>query len=346
MTGEGAAAVLVGDVGGTSARFGVVDETGQLEGVRILTSAKYRTLAEATSDYLSGLEESARPKRAAIAVAGPVHGDRVRMTNREWSFSAAETCLALRLDVLEVMNDLIALALAVPALPVEQSREIKSGRGFHDEPIAVVGVGTGLGVSALIPAGDGWTALATEAGHRDLASSNEREWRILECLQHRFGRVSAERVLSGPGLVNLYEAICQLEQRSVEAREAEGVVARALTGECPASQEAVEVFSRWLGAVTGDLVLTYGALGGLWLGGGMVHAMGPAFEVGRFLDGFLDKGRFRSYVDPVPVRLILDPTASLHGAARALECERPAGVRATGGGLGVERRSLAKGRTG
>ncbi|MCP4200737.1 MAG: glucokinase [bacterium] len=326
---------LVADIGGTRARFGVIDADGDLTEVRILPTSSYPTLVDAASDYLAGLEPGDRPSRGAIAIAGPVHGDRVQMTNRLWSFSVGETGRVLGLETLEVLNDFIALALAVPGLPLQQSREVKAGRSDKDAPLAVIGPGTGLGVSALVPVAslapeNGWIALATEGGHRDLAATNEREWRIVERLQHRFGRVSAERVLSGPGLVNLYSAICELEGLEVEARVPEGVVARSLAGSCAASQEAVEVFARQLGAVAGDLVLTYGAQGGVWLGGGVLHGMSTAFDIGLFRHGFLDKGRFRSYVEPVPVRLILDPTAPLRGAARALESESPSGVRVSG----------------
>lgn len=322
--------VLVGDVGGTRARFGLIS-AGELTEVRILEATNYSTLIEAASDYLAGLAPGARPRRAAIAIAGPVFDDRVRMTNRLWSFSVGETGRELGLETLEVLNDFIALALAAPDLPREQSREVKAGGGDKTAPLAVLGPGTGLGVSALIPRGDEWIALATEGGHRDLAAGTEREWRIVERLQHRFGRASAERTLSGPGLVNLYVAICELEGVEPEAREPEGVVARALTGSCKACSEAVDVFSRQLGAVAGDLVLTYGARGGVWLGGGVLQAMSTAFDAGLFCHGFLDKGRFRSYVESVPVRLILDPTAPLLGAARALEAESPTGVRVRAG---------------
>lgn len=324
--------MLVGDVGATRARFGVVEPNGELKEVRILPSSKYETLRTAAADYLSGFDAGSRPARAVIAVAGPVYGDRIQMTNRDWSFSVTETCLELGLEVLEVINDFIALALSAPGLADEQTREMRAGRREGDAPIAVVGAGSGLGVSALVPAGTGWVALATEGGHRDLAASNEREWRIVERLQQRFGRVSAERALSGPGLVNLYTAICELEGKETQCAEPEEVVERSLDGSSPLCEEAVEVFSRQLGAVTADAVLTYGARGGVWLGGGVLPGMGPAFHAGLFEHGFLDKGRFRSYVEPVPVRLILDPTAALLGAARALDTDVPAGMRATGGG--------------
>ncbi len=327
---EESGSVLVGDIGGTRARFGIVDSEGRLVEVRILSAADYPTLIDAASDYLAGFEADARPKRGAIAVACPVLGDRVQMTNHPWSFSIGETCHALGLRMLEVVNDFIALALALPVLREEHSRVIKPGERETTAPLALLGPGTGLGVSALIPVAQGWIALPTEGGHRDLAATTEREWQIVERLQRRYGHVSAERVLSGPGLINLYRAICELDGVEPSATEPEGVVARSMTASCVACDEAVAVFSRQLGAVAGDLALTLGARGGVYLGGGVLHGMDSTFDVGLFREGFLDKGRFREYVDSIPVRMVLNPTAALLGAARALEYDFTAGVRATG----------------
>lgn len=322
--------VLVGDIGGTRARFGIVDATGQLTEVRILSAADYPTLIDAATDYLAGFEPSGRPKRGAIAVACPILGDRVRMTNHPWRFSVSETCHALGLSMLEVVNDFIALALALPVLREEHTRLVKPGKRENTAPLALLGPGTGLGVSALIPVAQGWVALPTEGGHRDLAAGTEREWRIIERLQQRFGHVSAERAVSGPGLTNLYRAICELDGIEAVEAEPEEVVARALAASCAASDEAVSVFSRQLGAIAGDLALTLGARGGVYLGGGVLHGMDSTFHMGLFREGFLDKGRFREYLDPIPVRLVLNPTAALLGAARALEYDFTAGVRATG----------------
>ncbi len=320
--------VLVGDIGGTHARFGIVDQAGRLEAVKIFNAADYATLTAAASEYLGALARRNRPRKGAIAVASPVLSDRVQLTNHPWSFSVEETRSALELETLEVLNDFIALALALPALKEEHSRTIKPGRRQATAPLGLLGPGTGLGVSALIPVAQGWVALPAEGGHRDLAASTEREWRIVRCLQERFGHVSAERILSGPGLLNLYQAICQLDGLVPEAEEPKEIEARALASGCRACTEAIAIFSRQLGAVAGDLALTFGARGGIFLGGGVLQGMGDAFQVGLFCEGFLDKGRFRSYLEPVPVRLVLNPTAALVGAARALEYEFPAGVRA------------------
>lgn len=322
--------VLVGDIGGTHARFGILDSGGQLSEVRILSAADYPTLIDAATDYLAGFEPASRPKQGAIAVACPILGDRVRMTNHPWRFSVSETCHALGLSMLEVVNDFIALALALPVLREEHTRLVKAGKRENTAPLALLGPGTGLGVSVVIPVAQGWVALPSEGGHRDLAAGTEREWRIIERLQQRFGHVSAERAVSGPGLTNLYRAICELDGIEPVETKPEAVVARASAAGCAACDEAVSVFTRQLGAVAGDLALTLGARGGVYLGGGVLHGMDSAFHLGLFREGFLDKGRFREYLDPIPVRLVLNPTAALLGAARALECDSTAGVRATG----------------
>lgn len=331
MSNNGFENVLVGDVGGTKARFGIVDAATRLTDVRILGASDYPTLVDAATDYLTGLDRAMRPRRAALAVACPILGDRVQMTNHPWSFSIEETCRELDLETLEVLNDFIALALALPVLREEHSREIKSGQREVTAPLGLLGPGTGLGVSALVPVAQGWVALPTEGGHRDLAVTTAREWAILERLQQRFGRVSTERVLSGPGLVNLYQAICELDELEPQADQPEGVVGRAMTESCDASREAVAVFSRQLGAVAGDLALTLGARGGIFLGGGVLQGMDTTFDIELFREGFLDKGRFRDYVEPIPVRMVLNPTAALLGAARALEYDFPAGVRISAG---------------
>lgn len=329
---DGHGAVLVGDIGGTRARFGVVDSAGRLNAVRILRASDYPNLVEAASDYLGGLELEERPRLGSIAVACPILDDRVSMTNHPWRFSIAETRAALELDTLEVLNDFIALALALPVLGEERTREIKSGDKQVRAPIGLLGPGTGLGVSALVPVAQGWVALPTEGGHRDFAASTDREWEISKLLGRRFGHVSAERVLSGPGLVNLYLAICEIDGVGSQEREPAEVVASAVSGTCPVSQEAVRIFARQLGSVAGDLALTLGARGGMFIGGGVVESMETAFDAELFREGFLAKGRFRSYLEAIPVRLVLSRTAALLGAARALEYDFPAGVRASAAG--------------
>ena len=308
--------VLVADIGGTHARFGLATPTA-VEAVATLRCAEFASLTEAARAYLGDVEGPA-PSQAAFAVAGPVQGDEVRMTNHVWRISIAAVRQELGLDRLEVLNDFAALAMAVPALSADDLREIKPGEVLARSPKAILGPGTGLGVAALVPAGDGWTALHTEGGHRDLAAQTEREWQVVRHLRERFEHVSVERVLSGPGLVNLYEALSRLSDEEPQSLTPAAVVAGARDGSSPACAEAVRLFSGWLGAMASDLALTLGAFGGVYLGGGILPKMGRVFDADRFCERFLAKGRFREYLRPVPVNVIVRPHATLLGAARAL----------------------------
>lgn len=312
-------ASLVADIGGTHVRFGLA--TGdRVERETELECADYDSPAIAVRAYLKQAGE-ARPRRAAFAVAGPVLGDRVRMTNHVWSFSIDAVRRELGLERLEVLNDFAALALAVPALGGDDLWELKPGAADRRSPIAVLGPGTGLGVAALVPLGPSWTVVTTEGGHADLAASTEREWQIVRHLRERFGHASAERVLSGPGLVNLYQAVSRLAGIGPDSLSAGEVVAGARARSSPACVEALALWSGWLGALAGDLALTFGALGGVYVGGGVLPKLRDVFDLGLFGGRFLDKGRFRDYLRPVPVYAIVRPQAALIGAARALELQ-------------------------
>lgn len=308
---------LVGDVGGTHARFALVDAEGGLTAQRVLASGEFADLAGAVERYLAEVG-APRVGEAAVAVACPVLGDDIRFTNLHWAFSIAGTRARLGLRRLEVLNDFEALALSLPALAEDDLDYLRVGARAAAAPRALIGPGTGLGVAGLVPAGEGWVAIPGEGGHRDLAPASEREWRLFVRLAERFGHVSAERVLSGPGLVWLYEAIVAADGGLPEPLEPAAVSARAADGSCAAAREAAALFSGWLGAVAGDLALTLGARGGVYLGGGLLERMGAAFDRDRFAGRFLAKGRFASYLTPIPVALVRHPYPALLGAIRTL----------------------------
>lgn len=315
MTSSADQPALVADIGGTNIRFGLATAAG-IERAAAYRCADYPSPAEAARAYCA--EVGARPRQAAFAVAAPIRGDSVRLTNQVWAFSIDGVRGELGLDRLEVVNDFTALALALPALAADDLREIKAGATGVEAPKVVLGPGTGLGVAALVPAADGWIPLTTEGGHRDLAAASEREWQIVRHLGQRFEHVSLERALSGPGLVNLYEAITRLADDEPKSLTPADVVAGARDGSSPACVEATKLFTGWLGAVASDLAVTFGAFGGVYLGGGVLPKMGGAFDVDRFRQRFLAKGRFRDYLQPIAVSLIERPSVALLGAARAL----------------------------
>ena len=255
---------------------------------------------------------------AAIAVANPVTGDVAKLTNNDWSFSISATRDALALEVLHVVNDFTALALSVPHLPADELVAVGGGRAEPRHAMAVLGPGTGLGVSGLVPCGAGWTALAGEGGHVSFAPQDARERELLGHLAARFGHVSFERLLSGPGLVNVDAALREMDALAPVRLTPAEITDRATAGEDPVCVETLELFCRTLGACAGDLVLSIGAEGGCYVGGGIVPRLGPRFAASGFRAAFEAKGRMRAYLERVPTYVIHSPWPALVGAARLL----------------------------
>lgn len=310
---------LVGEIGGTHARLAALDADGGVGESVTLPSAELRDLE--TALYAGGRRlgiEDLAGWSAAIAVAGPVSGETVALTNLGWRFSIEATRRAIGLERLTLLNDLEATALSLPSLADDELDRWRPGESVGAAPRVVLSVGTGLGVGILLRDGEPGLAAPSEGGHRDLAAADEREWRVVERLAERYGHASAERALSGPGLAALYDAVCELEGRHAEGLDAAGIGLRAAAGDDAACVEACRLFSGWLGAVAGDLVLTLGARGGLYLAGGVVAGMGPALDRQRFFARLQAKGRLSDYVERVSVHRIRTPDAALVGAARSL----------------------------
>lgn len=305
---------LVADVGGTNIRIAIATADG-LHDRHTWRCADFPTIGAALQRYLGETSFPGRPRRAAIAVACPTEGDWIDITNNQaWSFSTRELRRELDLDDLRIVNDFTALAASIPLLGPADTRPLKEGTPLDKAAIAVLGPGTGLGVSGLINANGHWVPLSAEGGHATLVATNDREWAVVEVLSRQFGRVSNERVLSGPGLVNLYRALCVTQGIEPKDLGPADVVRGAVDTE---SLEAltVEMFSGWLGTVASDLVLALGARGGVYIGGGVVPKMIDVFDRQLFVERFLDKGRVSDYVEPVPVQLILNTQIALVGAA-------------------------------
>ena len=313
MTSSSAA--LVADIGGTHARFALV-EGGEVLHPTVLRCADYEGPGAAAKAFLATHCPHSHPVRGAFAVASAITGDRVEMTNSPWRFSVAETKAALGLERLGVVNDFTAAALSVRHLSPEHLLAIGGGAAAADCPIAVVGPGTGLGVSALIPDGSGeWVALATEGGHVTMAAANDREAEILDWLRRRFDHVSAERVLSGQGLVNLYQALSALSNRQAVFSTPDVITQRGLDGSCPVSREAVETFFAMMGTVAGNLALSVGARGGVFIAGGILPRMAEAFRASGFRARFEEHGRFQPYLAAIPTWLITHPLPAFIGLA-------------------------------
>lgn len=302
---------LIADIGGTNARFALLDDHQRRDEL-VLACADYPDIVAAVEHYLATVG-APRPAEAAMAIAGPITGDIVRMTNHVWQFSASQTRQRLGLRRLIILNDFTALAMSLRHLPPESIEQIGGGRAVPGHPIAVLGPGTGLGVSGLIPSGIHWIPLQGEGGHVTLSVMNEREIAMLGQLHRRFSHVSAERVLSGPGLVNIYEALCVIEGVVPQTLTPPDVTRRAREASCRLCLEAVNILCSLLGTMAGNLVLTLGALGGAYIGGGIVPSLGRLFTSSPFRDRFEDKGRYQDYLARVPTYIIRAELPALIG---------------------------------
>lgn len=302
---------LIADIGGTNARFALTGPDGRPTAERTLATADYPGPVEAARAYLDGR----RVRAAVFAVATPVESDWIHLTNSPWAFSIEATRTALGLDRLVVINDFTAQALAVPVLGADERVLLGGGEPVAGRAIGVIGPGTGLGVAGLIWASDRWLPIPSEGGHVSLAPQDEVEAAVLTHLRRRFGHVSKERVLSGPGLVNLATALAAIEGETLAVTEPAQVTARARTRECPFCVAALERFSTMLGAAAGDLALMLCARGGIYVGGGLCLRLGDLFDRARFRAGFVAKGRFEDYLSAIPTYLVTRRDPGLLGAA-------------------------------
>ena len=313
---------LMGDVGGTNARFAVQEAPGAPP-TQVVTypSIEYATIADALKAYVAQLT-CAKPLQAAIGIANPIVGDHVQMTNFRWAFSIEAVRKELGFERLLFINDFTALALSLPSLQPEHLRRIgTAGTADPKGAIGLLGPGTGLGVSGLLHDTAGHLVpLGGEGGHVSLASANAREDAVIAVLRDRFGHASAERALQGAGLVAVYEALCKIDGVPSASLDPAGVTAAAMAGSDARCVEVVELFFAFLGSVAGNLALTLGARGGVYIGGGIVPRLGDWIDRSAFRERFIAKGRFREYLDGIPTWLIHAETSpALIGAARALD---------------------------
>jgi glucokinase len=311
---------LLGDIGGTNARWAWQESAGaELEDVSVQPCDASASLQQSAVNYLSSHGHKS-PRWAGIGIATVITGDDVRVTNSSWRFSIAEFQRALSLERCLVINDFTALAMSLPALKPSDLRAVGGGAAVAGATIALLGPGTGLGVSGLVPDAVGrFTALSGEGGHATLAATDDVEAALIGILRRQFQHVSAERVLSGSGLVNLYQAICTMEGRPVRHLDPSDVTDAAVAGSDAQCVQAVQHFTRFLGNVAGNLALTLGSLGGVYIGGGIVPRLGAAFDDALFRQSFESKGRYRSLLSTVPVSVITASTPALTGAGRALD---------------------------
>jgi glucokinase len=309
---------LVGDIGATNARLGLVSPDGRVLHWRGHAVEQYPTIDDAIAEYLGDRGGLPLPRRAAIAIASAVSGDEIAMTNNPWRFSTTALRARFGFDRLDIINDFTAQALALPRLGAGDRMVVGGGAAVPGAPFAVLGPGSGLGVSGLVPCGAGWVALTGEGGHATMSPATDRESAVLDRMRKHFDHVSAERVLSGPGIVNLYNTLCAIDSTGSKGYTAAQITDLGTRGEDPVCTEATTMFCAMLGTVAGNLALTLGARGGAYIAGGIVPRLGRYFADSPFRARFQSKGRFERYLAAIPTYVVTHPLAAFLGCAALL----------------------------
>jgi glucokinase len=329
---------LLADIGSTFARFAVEREPGVFAQSSAVRCDQYPDLLAALRAYLASVDGPA-PRHGAIAIANPVEGDLVRMTNYKWQFSIEQLRAAVGFETLVVVNDFTALAMALPHLGDDAIRQVGGGSGRERSVLGVLGAGTGLGVSGLVPVDDGWVSLASEGGHVAFAPRNARELFVLEYAWRQYAHVSAERLVSASGIELIHRALAARAERAVEPLTAPEIARRAVAGECALCVDAIDVFCEMLGTVAANLAVTLGAFGGVYIGGGIVPRLGDHFDRSGFRARFESKGRFSEYVAHIPTFVITTDTPTFTGVSAILNAQLK---KRSGGATLLERVRLAR----
>jgi glucokinase len=306
---------LLADLVATNSRFAIAAPGGRLRHLRIFHAGDFVSPLAAIRHYLAGIPAADRPRDGALAVAAPIVGGRVRFVNRRWEFATETLRKQLGFGRLMVLNDLEAQAYALLSVGSADCKPIGRGRGAPGAPKLVIGPGTGLGMAALLTDSPVPRVISTEAGHLTLAATTAAEERVLAAIRKRYGRVSVERALSGPGLAALYRALSRGGRAELEPAE---IARRAQAGRDATAVRTARLFSRLLGAFCGDMVLAYNALGGVYVVGGVVPGLGRAFDRRTFRAAFEEKGRYRDYLGRVPVYLVARKDLGLKGLTEYL----------------------------
>jgi glucokinase len=311
---------LVGDIGGTNARLGLVTTEGnEVFGIERMSNKDFPDLKDVVMHYLSKAQCIVYPKKACFAVASPVAGDHISFTNNSWSFSVQNLKCQLGLESLTVINDFEAVARSIPYLGPRELMKVGEGQALSHQAIAVLGAGTGLGMAALVPAHPKPLPLATEGGHASFAALDAVEEHIRHFLLEKHGFVSNEDLLSGAGLVNIYQALCAYSKKAAVLSEAADITSHAIESHDPLCRETLERFCMILGSVAGDYALQIGAKGGVYIAGGIIPRFKEFFASSRFRERFESKGRFRNYLAAIPTYVVIANQPGLIGAASVFD---------------------------
>jgi glucokinase len=304
--------VLLGDIGATNARFCLLDR-GVLGPVECIEVTQFPTFGDAVDRVMSRHLHGRLPQSALFAVAGPVDGGRCSFTNCSWTVDGPEVQDRFQLTSVRILNDFEATALSLPFLAGHDVFSLGGGRQVLGAPMVVLGPGSGLGVAALVGHGLRRIVIATEGGHATFSGASRREDAVLDHIRQRFGHASAERVLSGPGLENLYCSIAALDVIKAPSRNAAEITDAAVNGNCPTSRAALDMFCAMLGGFAGNVALTYGALGGVYIAGGIAPRILTYLAASQFRYRFEEKGRLRTYLEAIQSRVIVHPAATFLG---------------------------------
>jgi glucokinase len=309
---------LVGDIGATNARFGLMSPERRLLSAQTYVCAQYPAIEDVLDAYLGGRGALPMPRHGAIAIASAIVGDRVEMTNHPWRFSIAALKARFAFERLEVINDFTAAALALPHLGPEDRLAVGGGAPVDGAPKGVLGPGSGLGVSGLARCGTGWIALTGEGGHATLAPASDRESAAIDRMRRHFDHVSAERALSGPGLVSLYNTLAIIDGVPSLGYTPAQITDHAIHATDRLCTETVAMFCAMLGTMAGNLALTLGARGGVYIAGGIVPRLGRWFADSPFRERFEAKGRLRDYLAAIPTYVVTHPLPAFLGCAALL----------------------------
>ena len=303
---------LIADIGGTNTRCAVVDDNGRIVATQTFDNANFRDLQAVLSRYLDDNRGRGAPERVALAIAAPVLGDRVRMVNADWEFSQADLKNDLGLSALTVVNDFEALARGLPMLGEADKTQIGGGSSVADATRAVLGPGTGLGIAALVRAGDDWATVTGEGGHATITATTDIDNDVVSHVRSKQGHCSAEDLLSGPGLTRIYSALAEIGNEDPEYTTPAEITAAAAIGDTLA-RATLNVFFSLLGTTAGNLALTVNAFGGVFIGGGIVPRLIPSLLESDFRLRFDDKGNYRDYMTQIPTYVITEPFPAFAG---------------------------------
>ena len=306
---------LIADIGATQSRCAVVDGKGRIQAPEVFQNRSFNSLQGILNVYLDQCPEL--PDSAALAVAAPVLEDEVRMPNLNWRFFQGSLMGEFDLRDLVVVNDFAAVAMGLPALSARDLAKVGGGAPVAGTAMTTLGPGSGLGVATVAPCGDDWTVVEGEGGHITFAGVTAEQQAVAEHIRTKYGHCSVEKLLSGPGLANIYAALASLKGNGATPPSPEQVTKAAAEGDALA-REARDMFFEVLGSIAGNLALTVGARGGVYIAGGIVPQLLEPLKASRFRACFKEKGRYRDYLEAIPTYVITEPYPAFLGLRRLL----------------------------